>query len=246
MIDYTLSIKSRLFPRLGQLCFTERQSRTTNNSQGRMSHIKQLHNVVKSIFPKKEVAGSTPHYQPGTFLNSEEVAVYKALSKVFDTNTKVFTKVWLAELVATPKHDQQQLRYWRRVQRRRLDFLICSASTFKPILAIKLETESDSKRRRKSGPGIVEEILEDIGLPLLRLKAQDEYQAEHLAKQINFTLKERRQKRSVTDEPPEQETTTTIVNEVLSVAARSTATLCTNAVSRFRGRLAQLSKNTPK
>lgn len=74
-----------------------------------MSHINQLHSVVKSIFPKKEVADSTPHYQPGAFLTSDEVAVYKALSRVFDANTKVFTKVWLAELVATPKPDRQHL-----------------------------------------------------------------------------------------------------------------------------------------
>lgn len=200
--------------------------------RGGMSHINRLRSVANSIFPKKEVADSTPHYQPGTFVTSEEVAVYKALSRVFDANTNVFTKVWLAELVATPKPEPQHLRHWRRVQRRRLDFLICSASNFKPILAIKLETESDSKKRRKSGPGIVEEVLEDIGVPLLRLKAQGEYQAEDLAKQINFTLEECRLKRSVIDEPPNQEATTAIVNDVLSAAVRSTATL-TNAVSRF-------------
>ncbi len=132
------------------------------------TNVSHLHDIVKSILPKKEVADSTPHYQPGTFLNLEEVVVYKALSKVFDANTKVFTKVWLAELVASPKPERHHLAHWRRVQRRRLDFLICSASTFKPILAIKLETELDSKKRHKGGPGIVEEVLEDIGVPLLR------------------------------------------------------------------------------
>jgi hypothetical protein len=206
-----------------------------------MPYINQLHSVARSIFPKKEVADSTPHYQPGDFVTAEEVAVYKALSRVFDANTNVFTKVWLAELVANPKPEPQHLRHWRRVQRRRLDFLICSASNFKPILAIKLETESDSKKRRKSGPGIVEEILEDIGVPLLRLKAQDEYQAEDLAKQINFTLEECRLKSPVIDEPVKQEAKTTIVNDVFSVAVRSTATL-TNAVSRFHERFVQVSK----
>lgn len=98
----------------------------------------------------------------------------------------------------------------------------------------------------KSGPGIVEEVLGDIGVPLLRLKAQDEYQAEDLAKQINLTLKESRQKKPVTDESPEQETATTIVNEVLSVAAKSTVTFWTNAVSKFRGRFFQVSKGTLK
>lgn len=71
-----------------------------------MLNIKQLHSKVKPVFSKKEVADSTLHYQPGTFLNSEEALVYNALSKVFDTNTGVFTKVWLGELVAAPKDEQ--------------------------------------------------------------------------------------------------------------------------------------------
>lgn len=89
----------------------------------------------------------------------------------------------------------------------------------------------------------MEEVLEDIGVSLLRLKAQDEYQAEDLAKQINFTLKECRRKRPVIDELPKQEATTTIVNHVSYVIATSTATF-TNAVSRFRERIVQVSKST--
>lgn len=133
-----------------------------------------------------------------------ETAVFNALAKVFDANTKVLAKVSLAELVAAPKTDRKYLQHWRRVQRRTIDFLICSAPGLKPVLAIKLETELDSRKRRAIGPSVLEEVLGDIGLPILRLKAQDEYDAKDLAKKIDFTLKESRKPRpGNSDEPHE-------------------------------------------
>lgn len=173
--------------------------------------------------------------------------MYKALSEVFDANTKVFAKVCLAGLVTAPKADRQYLAHWRRVQRRTIDFLICSASTLKPILAIKLETEFDSKKRRASGPGVLEEVLEDIGLPLLRLRAQDEYDAEDLVKKINFTLKENSQPKSaVPSQPKESEAITTTINRKLTVAAKSATNLWTNTKDKYRVRTSQVSRETSK
>ena len=202
---------------------------------------------MKTIFSKQETTDSTPHYKPRAFLDSVEGNVYKALSEVFDANTKVFAKVCLAGLVAVPKADRQYLAHWRRVQRRTIDFLICSASTLKPILAIKLETELDSKKRRASGPGILEEVLEDIGLPLLRLRAQDEYDAEDLVKKINFTLKENSQPRSVASSQSKQpEAITTTINRKLTVAAKSATNLWSNTKDKYRVRTSQVSRETSK
>ncbi|MDJ0958600.1 MAG: DUF2726 domain-containing protein [Arenicellales bacterium] len=202
---------------------------------------------MKSLFSKQDTVNSTPHYRPRSFLDSVEGNVYKALSEVFDANTKVFAKVCLAELVAAPKTDRQYLAHWRRVQRRTIDFLICSASTLKPILAIKLETELDSKKRRASGPGVLEEVLEDISLPLLRLRAQDEYDAEDLVKKINFTLKENSQPRPVTsNQPKESEAITTTINRKLTVAAKSATNLWTNTKDKYRVRTSQISRETSK
>jgi hypothetical protein len=113
-------------------------------------------------------------------------------------------------------------------------------------MAIKLENEADSKRRRKRGPDIAEEVLQDIGIPLLRLAAQDEYQAESLAKQINVTLKEGRQKRADTDVPTEKKAKTEIAAEAFNTAFRQTAALWSNAVFRFRERFFQMSRGTLK
>ena len=152
------------------------------------------------FFWKQRPVALTPHYQPRTFLDSTEVSVYQALSNVFDANITILAKVCLAGLVTAPQ-ERQYLAHWRRVQRRTLDFVICSISTLKPILAVKVESESDSNKRRTRAPDILEEVLENIGLPLLRLTAQEQYEAKDLTKKINLVLKQKRSTRSVLDLP---------------------------------------------
>jgi hypothetical protein len=174
---------------------------------------------LKFFESSESKANLTPHYRPGNFMEPERVAVYNTLSEVIDSDNEVFVKVCLAELVTKPKSSQQNLKHWRRVQRRRLDFLICSASALEPILAIKVETELDSKLRRKLGPDVVDEVLDDIGLPLLRINAEDARHAEYLTHKIQFAKEEYRQKiPNSALEPKTQQASTTIVSQFIAIA----------------------------
>ena len=194
--------------------------------------------MVKSLFSKQEPADPVPHYEPGPFLSSVEGTVYQALSEMFDVNIKVFAKVCLAGLVAPLKPNRQYLAHWRRVQRRTIDFLIYSTSAHKPILAIKLETEMAGRKRRINGPDILEGVLEDIELPLLRLRAQDEYDIEDLTRKINLTLNEGRQRgQAISHDPHETEETTTTLNRKLTAATQSVAGLWTSAKEKYRTRV---------
>ena len=186
------------------------------------------------FFWKQSAAKLTPHYQPRTFLDSTEVTVYQALLKVFDANITILAKVCLAGLVTAPQ-ERQYLAHWRKVQRRTLDFVICSVSTLMPILAIKVESELDSNKHRTRESDVLEEVLENIGLPLLRLTAQEQYEAKDLANKINLVLKYQRSTRSSVDQSsPEPKMTATITphlpqddrggRQILSSHARTTLT----------------------
>lgn len=197
---------------------------------------------------KQQSENSVPHYSPrACFLNKGEITVYEALCKVFNSSNGVFAKVWLAELVARPKPDGQNPAHWRRVQRRRLDFLVCSESDLEPILAIKLETELDSRKRRMNGPDVLEEVLQDIGLPLLRLRIQHEYDPEDLIKKINFTMQENQQNGNGThQESPETNAFTTVTNLATSAALKSALGFWTNTKEKYRMRTSQrIPRETP-
>lgn len=160
---------------------------------------------MKSILSKQPAAEPVPEYRlRAPFLHSWEISTYRTLCEVFDANNTVLAKVSLAELVDIPRPDRRYLAHWRRVQRRTLDFVICSTATLKPVLAIKMETELESTRRRTKGSDIVKQVLEDTGLPLLHLKAQKEYDVKHLARTINTILQESLENKPTRDSEPDE------------------------------------------
>ena len=123
-------------------------------------------------------------------ISPQEITLLQCLQEVFDNKHRVLMKVSLAELVVIPDPDRRYLAHWRRVQRRTLDFIVCLLPTFTPILAVKMETETDSRRRRASGRDVLDTVLQDIELPLLRLRTRDKHEAKDLARQISFLLQE--------------------------------------------------------
>lgn len=147
---------------------------------------------------KKEVV-PTYKLRPG-LLTSQEFALYETLREIFDDKkNEVLLKVSLAELVCIPEPNRDNLAHWRRVQRRRLDFLVCSLPMMKPVLAIKMETEAESKKRRANNPDVLDKVLEDVRVPLLRLKARDRHEVKNLVKQIAFLLEETLETHSLDD-----------------------------------------------
>ena len=146
---------------------------------------------MKSVLTNNEVSEAIPSYKPRVgFLTLQESALYQTLHEIFKDKNEVLLKVSLAELVAIPGPNRRFLAHWRRVQRRTIDFLICSSHPVIPILAIKMETDAESKKRRSNGRDVVDTVLQDIGLPLLHLRARDKHKAKDLAKQISFLLEE--------------------------------------------------------
>lgn len=131
----------------------------------------------------RKTSGPIPHYQRrDRFLSDPEIAAYNVLTKVFDEDVKVFTKVALSQLIDRFRPDEKQVSHWTRVQLRRIDFLACAGPVLEPILAVKIVTNSNR--------GVIDDVLEDIGLPLLRLRPRDNYDVEDITSKINFALQE--------------------------------------------------------
>ena len=130
--------------------------------------------------------GSIPRYQPrGRFLSTQEIAAYNVLTEVFGADIGIFPKVALADLAAKFRPDEEQVAHWTKVQFRRIDFLVCEGPALEPILAIKIERRSKARDR-----DVLDDVLEDIGLPLLRLNAHRKYEKTDIIRKVNFAIQE--------------------------------------------------------
>lgn len=118
-------------------------------------------------------------------MNTWDIAAYTALTQVYDNEMRVFPKVPLADLTVKFRPSKEQAMHWSKVQLRSIDFLICAGPELEPLLAITI-----SKNHRPRGHDVIEDVLKDIGLPLLKLRAQDEYDRAEITRRVNLVIQE--------------------------------------------------------
>jgi hypothetical protein len=147
--------------------------------------VQRNHNVKKRI----------PHFSRAkSLLAAQQRAFYDALINAVGTQPLVFARVNLAHLVQHPGDDPNYQAHWRRVCRRWLDFVICSPSSVSPILAIKLETRLERKRRTLGGIDVLDDTLSSARIPLLRVTLADQYDPTELMEKIKWVLIGEKQK----------------------------------------------------
>lgn len=118
-----------------------------------------------------------------------EQRYFTILSQVVGRHARVFPKVRLSDFIQPYGVQREQRAHWMRVQRRCVDFLLCSPSNLSPVLAIDLDTRI-KKRRRESVPGgdVLDKTLKTAGIPLLRIRAGREYDPQEVLYQIRLAL----------------------------------------------------------
>lgn len=134
--------------------------------------------------------GQIPFYQSrASLLSDNQRQFYNALLQVVGDNTQIFPKVRLADIVNPPPSSPQSFRiHWQRVQRRGVDFLLCTPANMAPVLAIRLETRAERKRRRQTGPDVLDDVLDMARIPMLRVEIEERYDPARVARDIRASL----------------------------------------------------------
>lgn len=181
-------------------------------------------------------------------MKAQELAAYTLLNQIFGDDIRVLPKVSLSELIVKFRPPKEQVPHWSRVQLRRIDFLVCEGPQMEPILAIILVTTSSSERRKSQGRDVIEDVLEDIGLPLLKLRARGEYDRDELTRRVNLSIQEHqstiathREEDSVMDTPSSSAGMDESSNSVLS----STLRFLTGIRARYRNNVARTPTDPP-
>lgn len=124
-----------------------------------------------------------------SLLLEHEQRYFTTLTQVVGAHARVFPKVRLSDFIQPHGVNPEQRAHWMRVQRRCVDFLLCSPNNLSPVLAIDLDTRA-KKRRRDASPGgdILDKALRTANIPLLRIRATREYDPHEVLHQIRLAL----------------------------------------------------------
>jgi hypothetical protein len=124
-------------------------------------------------------SGEPPQYRKNKSLFTyRERVFYAALRRAVGNQYQIFAKVRLADFIWITNEPADRKYRNNQINCKHVDFLLCSRYSHEPLLAIELDDSShkqpDTQERDKFKDG----TFSAIGLPLLRVELQPEYEPE--------------------------------------------------------------------
>ena len=138
------------------------------------------------IFQKKKYQTSQTiykYYKKEKIMTKREEIFFFKLRSVCGENILIFPQVYLSVLFDYKKNGRYSARAFNRISRKSVDFVLCSAKTLHPFLAIELDDSTHDTKKRRERDLFVNTIFENANLPLFRTR-DVEIEPSELKKQI--------------------------------------------------------------
>jgi very-short-patch-repair endonuclease len=150
---------------------------------------------VRSIQPE-----ILPYRLRDDFLSPAETSFYQVLKSLVGAGLVICPQVSLAELFFVPRSESFQT-YQNKIDRKRVDFLLCDPKTLKPLFAIELDDSSHTRPDRQERDAFVEEVFAAAQLPLLRIPARQAYNTTELIALFKAALQKKPSEKPIDKQP---------------------------------------------
>jgi hypothetical protein len=128
---------------------------------------------------KIKIKEQLPYQLKDNFLSPAESSFYHVLKKMTGDHLEIFPQVPLASILfVTNKEDYYT--YYNKIDRKRIDYLICEPKTLRPVFVIELDDSSHRQANRAERDNFVESVLAQTNLPLVRVPVRQAYNTEEL------------------------------------------------------------------
>ena len=151
--------------------------------------------TVRNLEPEK-----LPYRLRDDFLSPAETSFFQVLKSLVGAGLVICPQVSLAELFFVP-HGESSQAYQNKIDRKRVDFLLCDPKTLKPVFAIELDDSSHARLDRQERDAFVDEVFAAAQLPLLHVPARPAYNTQELIALFRAALQSRPVDKPV-DQPP--------------------------------------------
>jgi hypothetical protein len=128
-------------------------------------------------------------YKSKYLLSPNEYKFYIELKKYTDENNLLICpKIGLKDLFEVKGTDTKNyMTYFNKINKKHIDFLVCDSS-LKPKFAIELDDKSHEKEKSKENDDFKNAIFGLANIPLIRIKALQQYSREYLESSIKRVL----------------------------------------------------------
>lgn len=143
--------------------------------------------LAEILFGKKKLGYQYNRKQ--FFMSRSEHEFFDALMTAVGDRFYIFAQVHLPTLLDHRIKGQNWMGAFSHISQKSVDFVLCDKDYISPKLAIELDDKSHERPDRIDRDGEVERMLNEAGLPLLRIKNHGDFNPTELSKEINDILK---------------------------------------------------------
>lgn len=118
-----------------------------------------------------------------------ELKFFKILIEILPEYT-VLGKVRVADIIKvdSKKARGKYLKYFNKISRKHVDYLICDKETLTPIVAIELDDKTHEIKERMERDEFLEKAFSMASLPLIRFKVRQKYNREDIRNKITDVM----------------------------------------------------------
>ncbi len=128
-------------------------------------------------------------YKPKQYLMTYvENKCYHTIVQAVQDKYFVFPQVHLSAIIDHKVQGQNWKSAFRHINQKSVDFVLCDKHYISPKLAIELDDKTHERPDRMERDGEVERVLQQAGLPLLRIENKDGFNSQEIAQKIEALL----------------------------------------------------------
>lgn len=141
----------------------------------------------------KSVSKSLPYQLKEALLSPAERRFFAALQQASRDQFLVFSKVRMSDVIRTKKGMDAEERSgaWNKINQKHFDFVLCDPVSTRLAAVVELDDRSHrTNERAMKSDSFKNEVLQQVGLPLIRFEARANYSADEVRKQLMDALNE--------------------------------------------------------
>ncbi len=132
---------------------------------------------------------SYPYQPQKSILTDAELSFYHVLITALNGRLTTCVQIPLISLIypKTGNHKRNNT-YRNKIDRKRVDFVLCDPQTLRPMLVIELDDSTHQRTSRQKRDTFVEKALEAAKIPIMRVKTQATYPPRELLLEMKEKL----------------------------------------------------------
>lgn len=126
------------------------------------------------------------------FMTKSEHDFFKLLVKILGDRYYIFPQVHIGTITTASTRWSKNWWLWRKARffndMYSVDYVICDTGGIKPRLVIELDDDSHKRKDRQARDRFVDRLLDEAGLPVVRISLKDARRVEFVASKLDRYL----------------------------------------------------------